>query len=402
MPPSSRLPRFRLTPMVPRNPHEPHRVASSLELFFDLVFVVAVSIAGQHLHHSIAEGHVLHGVESFAMVFLTIWWAWMNFTWFATSFDTDDWLYRVLTIAQMGGVLILAAGIGPVFEHGEFRVVVWGYVVMRIALVLQWLRASRCGGAAGRAARHYAAGVFCVQVLWNLWVWLAPEGPLRVALFVLLVLLELATPVLAETRGRTPWHPHHITERYGLFTLIVLGESLLGSANAIIEGLHDPTAHGVGDLEQMAVLALLVTAGMWWIYFWGPHHRAITTFAKSLRYGYVHYVVFAAAGAVSAGIEVQIDQLSGHTEISDAAAGYTLAVPVALFIMGTWWLTIRDHAPRPVNVLVPLGALLILVDPLLPTPVGATAVLVVLVVVVLVVWSPLPEAQEPERPALAE
>src|SRR5687768_5577016 len=93
-PPASR---FRLIPMAARDPHEPGRSASMLELFFDLVFVVAVSIAAVQLHHALTEGHVLDGLVTYGLVFFGIWWAWMNFTWFATSFDTDDWLYRVLT-----------------------------------------------------------------------------------------------------------------------------------------------------------------------------------------------------------------------------------------------------------------------------------------------------------------
>lgn len=113
-----------LVPMRPRDPLEPGRVASSLELFFDLVFVIAVSIAGSELHHALAEGHIAGGVAGYLAVFFAIWWAWMNFTWFATSFDTDDWLYRVLTIVQMGGVLVLASGISSAFEHQDFTVIV--------------------------------------------------------------------------------------------------------------------------------------------------------------------------------------------------------------------------------------------------------------------------------------
>src|SRR2546429_9727277 len=103
--------RSRLAQMRPRDPHEAGRVASSLELFFDLVFVIAVSAAGAQLHHALSDKHIADGLVSFAMVFFGIWWAWMNFTWFATSFATDDWLYRLLTIVQMSGVLVLAAGI---------------------------------------------------------------------------------------------------------------------------------------------------------------------------------------------------------------------------------------------------------------------------------------------------
>src|SRR5262245_33366659 len=129
--------RSRLVPMRPRDPNEPGRTASSLELFFDLVFVVAVSIAASQLHHALSEKHIVDGLLSYAIVFFGIWWAWMNFTWFATSFATDDWLYRLLTILQMSGVLLLAAGIEPVFADQDFTMVTLGYVVMRIAMVLQ-------------------------------------------------------------------------------------------------------------------------------------------------------------------------------------------------------------------------------------------------------------------------
>ncbi|MFC8660226.1 low temperature requirement protein A [Streptomyces parvus] len=143
--------RFQLVPMRPRDPDEEGRTASTLELFFDLVFVVAVSIAAVSLHHSLTDGHVLEGILNYGIVFFGIWWAWMNFTWFATSFDTDDWLYRVLTIVQMGGMLVLASGIKPAFEDHNYSVLILAYVVMRLALVAQWVRASRSAGQARRA-----------------------------------------------------------------------------------------------------------------------------------------------------------------------------------------------------------------------------------------------------------
>lgn len=385
--------RLRLLPMVPRDPHEPGRTASTLELFFDLVFVVAVSIAAAQLHHRLAEGQIVAGLLSYGVVFFGIWWAWMNFTWFATSFDTDDWLYRVLTVLQMGGVLALAAGIEPAFVAGDFTVLVLSYVVMRVAMVAQWLRASGRAGPSRAATRSYAAGIAVVQVLWLGMLLLPPA--VQWYLLVVLIAAELAVPVLAERRGMTPWHPHHITERYGCFTLIVLGESLLASANAIIEALHEEAA--LGPLIWIAIMALVVTAALWWLYFWPPHHRAIAGLARSLRYGYVHYFVFAAAGAFSAGVEVEIDVLTHHSELDPTLAGYTVAVPIAVFVLGIWWIAIRDHADRVVNTAVPLAAVLVLLDPLIPVPITLTAVIMALVVVVL--RSPLPagEAQEAGR-----
>ena len=146
--------------MLPRDPHEPHRVASSLELFFDLVFVISVSTASSQLHHALSEGHAATGITSYLMIFFAIWWAWMNFTWFATSFDVDDWLYRVVTIVQMAGVLVMAAGIAPVFDAHEpdFTIVVVAYVVMRVAMIVQWLRASRTNPALRRTALATPSG----------------------------------------------------------------------------------------------------------------------------------------------------------------------------------------------------------------------------------------------------
>ena len=386
--------RSRLVPMRPRDPHEPGRTASTLELFFDLVFVVAVSIAAVQLHHALTENHVLTGLGSYAVVFFGIWWAWMNFTWFATSFDTDDWLYRVLTIVQMAGVLVLAAGIEPAFVDGDFTVLILAYVLMRVAMIAQWLRASRSAGSSRRTTQVYAGGIALVQVCWLLLL-LLPPVPGRVAL-VVLILAELAVPIVAERNGTTPWHPHHITERYGLFTLILLGESLLASANAVIEALHDEQA--LAPLVSIAVVALVVTAALWWIYFWPPHHRAIRGFGSSLRYGYVHYFVFAAAGAFSAGIEAEIDALTGHSRLGAVATSYTVTVPIAVFVLGVWWLAIRDNADRVVNVAVPLGAVLVLLDPLIPIPITLTAGIMVAMVAVLVLHPPVAaRAAEDER-----
>ncbi|MGN9781196.1 low temperature requirement protein A [Nonomuraea sp. ZG12] len=390
-PPASR---FRLIPMAARDPHEPGRSASVLELFFDLVFVVAVSIASVQLHHALTEGHVLDGLVTYGLVFFGIWWAWMNFTWFATSFDTDDWLYRVLTIVQMAGVLVLATGIEPAFTDADYTLPILSYVVMRLAMVAQWLRASRSDASIRRTARVYAGGIAAVQVLWLLQLTL-PDVPGRITL-VLLIVVEVAIPVIAQRRGTTPWHPHHITERYGLFTLILLGESLLASSNAIIKAVHDTDA--LGPLIAIAALTFVVTAALWWIYFWPPHHRSITSFRGSLRYGYVHYFVFAAAGAFSAGIEVQIDVLTGHSELSDLAASFTVTIPIAVFLAGIWWIAIRDHADPLVNAVVPLAAVLVLCDPLLPVPVTLTAVILVLVIVVLVLHPPV-SSPSPGRPA---
>lgn len=210
--------RLRLRPMLARDPHEGGRVASSLELFFDLTFVVAVSSAGGQLHKALSHGEVAHGIVGYAMAFFAIWWAWMNFTWFATSFDTDDWLYRVTTIVQMGGVLVLAAGIPGLFASDGTGargsgIALAGYVLMRLPMVSQWVRAGTANPSLRRTAWTYAGGITAVQILWVLTL-LLPLSLFPFA-FAVLAACEIAVPVVAERGRHTPWHPHHITERYG-------------------------------------------------------------------------------------------------------------------------------------------------------------------------------------------
>src|SRR5690606_30107873 len=125
-----------------RDPRQEHRAATPLELFFDLTFVVAVSQAASQLHHALAEDHVGSGLAAYAAVFFAFWWAWMNFTWFPSAYDTDDVPYRLLTLLQMAGVLVVASGVPAVFENGDFTLVVIGYVVMRLAMVTQSLPAA--------------------------------------------------------------------------------------------------------------------------------------------------------------------------------------------------------------------------------------------------------------------
>src|SRR5262245_25653964 len=123
-------------PMRARSPHEPHRTATPLELLFDLVFVVAIAEAADGLHHAVAAHHAADGLIGYAMVFFAIWWAWMNFTWFASAYDTDDLPYRLAVFVQITGALILAGGVPAMFEAQTPNLaVIGGYVVMRLALV---------------------------------------------------------------------------------------------------------------------------------------------------------------------------------------------------------------------------------------------------------------------------
>ncbi|MER6993566.1 low temperature requirement protein A [Saccharopolyspora hirsuta] len=308
-----------------RDPDEPHRVSTPLELFFDLCFVVAVGQAAAQLHHTLDEGHLGGGLVGYAAVFFAIWWAWMNFTWFASAYDTDDVLYRLLTLLQMAGVLVLAAGVPAAFEHYDFSVVVLGYVLMRVGLICQWLRAAVEHPEGRGTALRYAGGIAVVQVGWIARLW-AP-GAWAAITFVALVIAELAVPAWAESRRRTTWHPEHIAERYGLFTIIVLGEVILASLAAVQSALSE---FGVSaTLILIAVGGLALVFVVWWIYFTGAEAH-LRTLRIALTWGYGHVVVFAAIAALGSGIEVAVDTAGHHSHVSEQAAAFAVAVPVAV------------------------------------------------------------------------
>ncbi|GAA2627402.1 hypothetical protein GCM10009863_47960 [Streptomyces axinellae] len=313
-----------------RDPGEEHRASTPLELLFDLTFVVAVSQAAAQLHHALAEGHIGSGLAAYAAVFFAIWWGWMNFTWFASAYDTDDVPYRLLTLVQMAGVLVLAAGVRAVFVDSDFTLVVVGYVIMRVAMITQWLRAATEHREGRAGALRYAAGIAVVQVGWIARLW-APPGTWAWVTFLVLVAAELAVPAWAEYGGRaTPWHPEHIAERYGLFTIIVLGEVILGSLAAVQSAV---TEHGLtGTVVLIALGGLLLVFGVWWIYFAG-NDAEFATLGTALTWGYGHYFVFAALAATGAGLEAALSAVEHRGQLSEQGAGLTVAVPVALVLL---------------------------------------------------------------------
>ncbi|MFI8425503.1 low temperature requirement protein A [Streptomyces sp. NPDC085479] len=326
-------------PLTARSRDESHRTATPLELFFDLCFVVAVAQAGAALVHAVAEGHAGEGVVSYAMVFFAIWWAWMNFSWFASAYDNDDVLYRVVTFVQITGVLILAAGVSRAFEEHDFLVVYLGYLVMRVALASQWLRAAHHAGSAEERTmcRRYAGGVLAVQLGWLVLLFV-PDGAVP-WVFLALVAAELAVPVYAEKDAASTWHPHHIAERYGLFTIIVLGESVAAATVAVKSGVAEHDA--LNELLPIAAGGLLIVFAAWWIYFVVPAHDRLRDNRQGFLWGYGHFVIFMSAAAVGAGLEIAVEQAVGKAHISTLAASASVTIPAAVFLLSVWLLHAR-------------------------------------------------------------
>jgi low temperature requirement protein LtrA len=334
-----------------RDTEEPHRVSTPLELLFDLTFVVAIAAAASQLHHAVGDHHLGQGLHRFAAVFFAIWWAWMNFTWFASAYDNDDPVYRLLTMLQMVGVLILAAGV-PAMAEGHLATVTAGYAVMRIPLMVQWWRASRDHPQCRHACRRYAIGIGLVQLLWLLRLLLPTEYGWYA--FYLLVVAELAVPVWAEMSEPTPWHAHHIAERYGLFTIIVLGECVLGATNAI--GNVIATTGWSLDTALVGLGSAGLVLSLWWSYFLMPSAETLHRHRnRSFGWGYGHFAIFASLAALGAFLEVAADALktgpaaggADHGAVTPLLAISLIAAAVAVYLVTIWvigiWLE-RDFA----------------------------------------------------------
>jgi len=378
--------RFRV-PMIARSQTESHRASSPLELLFDLTFVVAIAQIAAQLAHSIAEGHVRDDLVPFAMVFFAIWWAWMNFTWFASAYDTDDVPYRVLTMVQMGGVLVLAAGVPTAFASDNFTAATVGYLIMRVGLVAQWVRAAIENPEGRATALRYAVGITVVQVGWLLR--LAIPESLLVVSFAVLVVLELAVPLWAARKGEPAWHPHHIAERYGLFTIIVLGESVLAANTGVQAALQNTGVSG--ELVVIASCALVLLFALWWLYFLEPAGEGLSTQRSwSYYWGYGHYGVFAALAALGAGLEVAVEYTGHHLEVSPTVVSFGVAVPVSLFLVLLWGI----HVPVVKRLVIRPAAGVVLLLPLAAPVIGVSAevVAIALVAVAVIVLTVIQQA----------
>lgn len=328
-------------PMLGRDPGESHRVATTLELLFDLIFVVAISLCGSQLAHAVAEGHAGLGVLGFIFGMFGILWAWMNYAWFASAFDTDDWAMRVATLVQMVGVLVLGLGQAPFFaslEHGHVdnRTIIGGYVIMRISMVYLWLRVAREAPAYAEKGRAYAKWIVGAQLVW---IALA-VAHLSLAWTIVGGLVAVAVEFLglywvqSHVGGaNTPWHPHHITERYGLLVIIALGEVILGTTTAV-----DALIEGRGwsvEASLIAVAGIALAVGVWWCYFAIPWGALLSAYPrKGFGFGYGHMPIYALIAAIGSGLHVTAYVIADEAHIGALGATLAIAVPTGLTVVG--------------------------------------------------------------------
>jgi low temperature requirement protein LtrA len=305
------------------------RKVTWLELFFDLVFVAAVSQVAEPLreHYTVGE------LSRFVPLFLLVWWAWTGRAVFATRFDSDDWIQRLLTFVEMFAVAIMAANARESLESRSSAGFAAAYAGVRIILLIHYWRAGSVREARP-LTRTYIIGHGLAAALWLASSVMEPQ--IRLATWAVAFSIDLVTPWLAISHSaRVPPHPAHLPERFGLFTLILLGESLV----AVMRGIESHETWSV-QAASTAVFGMAALFAIWWWYFdraraAGEHH--VQTRGDAVRqhiWSYAHFPLY--LGIVIAGVGIQrIVTAATHESIASMdrtllfAAGTLLAAAMA-------------------------------------------------------------------------
>jgi low temperature requirement protein LtrA len=232
-----------------------HRSATWLELFYDLVFVVAVAALG----HRLLVDHSWVGVATFVGLFVPLWWSWASFTFYADRYDTDDLGQRLLAVAQMVAIALMAASISGDAADSTVAFAA-SFILARIVLLGMYMRAYRHIEASRNLVAGYLRGFSLGGVPWVISLWV-PE-PWRYVLWAVGLAIDFATPfILRKVQAKVPLSVSHLPERFGLFTILVLGESIA----AVVAGLS-----GIGwerDPTIGLIIGVVTATGLWWLYF---------------------------------------------------------------------------------------------------------------------------------------
>lgn len=272
------------------------RHATWLELFFDLVFVAAVG----RLAHVLGEDVSARGVLVYLALFVPVWWAWIGATFYADRFDTDDLADRVLALAQMAAAAAMAVNVDHALDSSGAAFAL-SYAAFRVLLVLQYAVASRHAPEARPLALRFAAGFALAAAVWVASAFVEP--PLRWWMWAAGIAVDLLTPITAgRLHAKVPVDTSHLPERFGLFVIIVLGESIVAVVATLDRRVWGPPA------AFAALLALVMAFSLWWIYFANLDGAAVRAARRDGRtwlyqvWLYTHFPLAAALAAAGTGV----------------------------------------------------------------------------------------------------
>jgi low temperature requirement protein LtrA len=322
---------------------------SWLELFYDLFFVVLI-FGLAHRLHEVSWAAVL----KFALLFVPVWWVWMVSTLYNNRFETDDTYHKVLTFVQMVPIIGLAIAVPEGLEELS-RVFAGSYIAARGVLILMWMRAVRHNRGARPLARFLNIGFTFALLLWTISI-LVPT-PERFVLWGTGLLIEVLTPLIAVARLRQElprFSAAHLAERYALFTVIVLGETVISVVRGGAESVYPRLETGIA-----CTLGLALAFGLGWTYFDAVRDRSAKPgLGWSVLRGYLHLPLLMGLTAVGAGVA----NIVGHEELVPGQANRWLICGGLAFslvaISVIEWVTVdrSKHAVVPWSITLRFAA----------------------------------------------
>lgn len=305
-------------PRLRTKEQEDKRSATWLELFYDLAFVVAVAVLSGRLLGDLT----IAPIASFFAYFALLWWLWASHTYYADRYDTDDLVYRLLAAGQMFAVVVIAAAMsGDTTSTGAFAV---GYALARILLVAMYWRAYRYVPETRVLVRGYLIGFGTAALIWTAAIFVPDTA--RFALWAIALAVDLVTPwVMRREQAQVPLDVSHLPERFGLFTILVLGESIA----AVVTGLEHTAWTGAPVIAAGASICL--ATAYWWMYFDNTRGRIVRRDPKVRRtwrptaWIYTHLLLAASLAALAVAMERAIEE-SGHG---------SMAAPDRWFLVGS-------------------------------------------------------------------
>jgi low temperature requirement protein LtrA len=239
------------------------RHATWLELFYDLLFATVVT----QLSLQLSQDFSPLGLLSFMGLMVPVWWAWIGQAFYATRFDTDDLGHRLFIIAQMFVVAAMAVTVHQGISRGSAGFALC-YAAVRFILVGEYIGADVFVPTARPLIRRFATGFAIAAAIWLISAFVPP--PYRFVLWGIGILVDFGTPLTAgQLHSTLAPHASHLPERFGLFALIVLGESITGVVSGLI-GQQWSLASGAA-----AMLGLSLAFSLWWVYFDNIDNSAI-------------------------------------------------------------------------------------------------------------------------------
>ncbi|MBF0317842.1 MAG: low temperature requirement protein A [Nitrospirae bacterium] len=338
---------------------EEERHATWFELFYDLIFVVVVAQLADFLKHHLS----ISGFIQYIFLFIPVWWSWVGATFYATRFDTDDLGHRVLTIVQMFAVMALAVSVSNGFDKSSVAFAL-SYVAVRTVLMVQYARAMYYVREAGALIKGYTMGFSIAAAMWFVSVFV--PSPYRFILWGMAIIVDYATPlILGKVQVEFPPHLMHLPERFGLFIIIVLGESLSGVVRGIYNLSWNPASLATAGMGLSIVISL------WLMYFENPDSTDMwDTLQEQLFhtynlwiYSHLPLAIFITASAV--GVELIISS-SANLNIPDNVrwifCGSVICCLITLWIVRFASTTIVSKGKRDHDILrlATAGAILIL------------------------------------------